>query len=404
MKINENDIRERVDRRLSGLNESEARRMRIRTAIDAERQANPPMKRKLSPMLAFALIAVLLTATIAVAEHLNLFSLFGEKDERYEHVAQQAALTTNEPVSISGNGLEAVTARMDSAYFDGLSLNMAFSIEQGVRYEAYTPDASELAGMEAAEPMPVMVEPNAPGGDVLQAYNDALLGGAPYGYRMCMVYPSDHTTTDDGIDIPPYTADVMHTADGVYAEMREFETPLPKELAERDALTLQVKLYQTVYTVYFDGEQVYTQSERMDAGVMTGVVQRTEGATRKLSGEAEINGVHCVAEGMVSQMAASVTVTCNAPLSSLLAAPPEGVDASDTWVNVLAYDEQGREYLATSGFRLYDERTEYEIAFLGVGELPEALTLYICSDWEGNVITKENVAGQAGVIIPLNVE
>ena len=72
--IDEKDIQDRVNRRLSGLAASEQRRMRIRTAINAEREEAQPMKRTISKTLVFAIVAVMLMATVAIAEHFNLFN------------------------------------------------------------------------------------------------------------------------------------------------------------------------------------------------------------------------------------------------------------------------------------------------------------------------------------------
>ena len=77
--INEKDIQDRVNRRLSGLAASEQRRMRIRTAINAEREEAQPMKRTISKTLVFAIVAVMLIATVAIAEHFNLFNFFSSQ-------------------------------------------------------------------------------------------------------------------------------------------------------------------------------------------------------------------------------------------------------------------------------------------------------------------------------------
>ncbi len=400
--MNEKDIQERVNRRLSGLCADEARRMRIRTAIEAERQANYPVKKKISPVLIAALILALLTATAAIAEHLNLFDFFGAGDQRYANVANQAELSTTAPVTVADAPSGAVSASLDSAYFDGLTLNLAFRIEQGVRVEAYTPSAEELAGMTAEPPMPEAVaDEYAPGSEVLAAYQEALANGTPFGYRAYQVYPSDHTLTDDGMDIPPYAADGAYTADGAYAELREFETPLPAELASREALNLRIQLYRSTTTVYFDGQQVYRRTERAEAGELTGTVPLTRDAVRELSGAATLGGVACRAEAKVSRMAASVAFQCDAPLRTFLAALPEGIEPSDAWVEFSAYDEAGRRYRAQEGFSLDGDQTEYTVTFLGVGELPETLTLYVFAAWEGPGVSAEDIRAMTG--IPLTI-
>lgn len=401
--IDEKDIRGKVDRRLSGLREEEARRMRIRAAINAERRTD--MKRRISPVLVFTLAALLLMASIAIAEHLNLFALFGKTDRRYANIAEQANLTATEAAKVSDENLGQVTAVMNSAFFDGQTLNLAFQIEQGVRYEAYTPDASELAGMAAMEALPAAIEsPSAVGSDILMAYNQALANGTPFGYRAYTVYPSDHTVTDDGVDIPPYAADSTYTEDGVYVEMREFETPLPAGLAGRSELNLSIQLYRTIHTVYFDGQRAYQHTERTEAGEMTGTVPLTQGAVREMYGEGEINGVTCWASARVSPMAAEITFGSEAPFLTFLTAPPQGIDPYDAWIELEAYDEAGRKYRAQDSFMPEESCTESTMAFIGVGELPEVLTLYVFSAWEGMDASEADPNGMTGIVMNVRKE
>lgn len=224
--LNEKELQERVNRRLSGLCADELRRRRILAAVHHE--ACVPPVRRLSPALVCLLIVLLVTGSIALADHLNLFSLFGRGDGRYAQVAQQADQVTASPVEIPDEAQNRAVAQIDSAFYDGLTLNLAFSIAQGTHYEPYVPDASELSAMEETEAMPVVIEhPQAPGAEVLAAYNQALENATPCGYRAKIIYASDHTLTDDGIDLPPYAASVTYAEDGACHEMREFESPLP---------------------------------------------------------------------------------------------------------------------------------------------------------------------------------
>lgn len=380
MMLNEKDLQERVNRRLSGLRADELRRRRILAAVRQEACVRPV--RRVSPVLVCLLIVLLVIGSIALADHLNLFSLFGREDGRYAQVAQQAGQVTASPVEISGEAPDPAVAQIDSAFYDGLTLNLAFSIAQGAHYEAYIPDASELAAMEETAAMPVAIEhPQAPGANVLTAYNQALENGTPYGYRARMIYASDHTLTDDGIDLPPYAGIVTYTEDGAYHEMREFESPLPDAVRERDMLELYITLYQSVQTVYFDGQTCYSTIDRTEAGTLTATVPRTAGATLSMAGTAQVGGVSCTARAQVSPMAAVVALSCEQPLETLLSPPPASVDPTEAWVEVMAADEQGRVYKAETSYPL--EQSEAEFTLLGVGELPESLTLYAGYLWEG---------------------
>lgn len=380
--INEKDIQDRVNRRLSGLAASQERRMRIRTAISAEREEARPMKRTISRTLVLAVVAVMLMATVAIAEHFNLFNFFGAHDGRYNAVAPHATLTVTEPALVAHPHLGKVKASIDSAYFDGLSLNLAYRIENHRYVEAFTPTADEFAAMQPDEPLIIALIGNEPGLEIYEAYNDAVINGTPFGYRQYTVYPSDHTVTDDGVDIPPYSAMEDYDETGAYCEIREFDTPLPAELSDRKELNVSIKIYQQETTVWFDGQNCYIKYDSSKVGHMDATIPLTKDAVQTMKGSGEINGVKCEATATVSKMAASVTVNCDAPLNSFLAAAPEGTDEHDIWVEVIALDENGNKFRPQEGIML-DERTDFSLTFCGTGSLPKTLTVYVYSMWEG---------------------
>lgn len=380
--INEKDIQERVNRRLSGLAASEQRRMRIRTAINAEREEAQPMKRTISKTLVIAIVTVMLMATVAIAEHFNLFNFFGAHDERYNAVAPHATLTATEPALVAHPHLGEVKASIDSAYFDGLSLNLAYRIENHKHVEAFAPTPDELAAMQPDEPLIIALIGNEPGFEIYEAYNNAVTNGTPFGYRQYTVYPSDHTVTDDGVDIPPYSAMEDYDETGAYCEMREFESPLPAELNDRTELKVSIKMYQQETLVWFDGQNCYIKYDRSEVGHMDANIPLTKDAVQIMEGSGEINGVKCDATATVSKLVASVTVNCDAPINSFLGAAPEGTDEHDVWVEVIAVDENGNKFRPQEGIML-DGSTEFTLPFQGTGILPKTLTVYVYSMWEG---------------------
>lgn len=381
--IDEKDVQARLNRRLSGLSASQQRRDCIRTAINAEREEAQPMKRTIPRTLAFALVAMMLMATVALAERFNLFNFFGQQDERYAALAPHATLTMSDAALIEHPHLGQVSAAIDSAYFDGLSLALAYRIENPRFVEEYTPTAEELAEMQCYGPTVVAVDPNDPGAAVYQAYNAAVESGTPFGYRQYTIYPSDHALTDDGIDIPPYTATDTFDEQGNYCEIREFESPLPEALAVRSSLTVSIGLYQQEAVVWFDGTHTYMCDAREKVGAMEASIPMTDGSLRTLAGSGTIAGISLTAEAQVSKMAATLTLTCDAPLSTLLNSVPAGVEEHDRWVEVVAMDESGNKLRPQEGLPT-DDRTSYTLSLLGTGTLPETLTVYAYPMWEGN--------------------
>ena len=165
----EKTLQQHIDRRLAGLAASPARRARIREATKT--QARPP--RKVSAALVFALTLALLTAALAIGESFNLFHFFGTNDRRYQELAASSVPAAAAPLEISDEHLGTVTAAIDSVYFDGLTLNLAFCIENSLRYEEYVPTEAEMAQLTQTYALPLLINEHQPGADIVAAYNEA---------------------------------------------------------------------------------------------------------------------------------------------------------------------------------------------------------------------------------------
>ena len=379
--LNEKELKKRLDEGLSRLSASPRHRACIRMRIDQERQERKPMKRSARTMIAAVLITVVLMATVAIAESLNLFDLFGEKDERYKNVSRQAQLQNPVTVQVDFDAWEPVQATIDSAYFDGLSLNLAFRVDRGLYAEPWTPDEAQLAAMTKTDKTPVLIEAGHPDSDVYRAYNEALDKGTPFGMRAYSVYASDHTTAEDGTDLEPASMQDRYTEEGVFAEMREFACPLPEHIAAQDELKLSIRLCRAEEWLYFDGNNCYRYNVRSEAGTLEAVVPKTTGQTVFVRGSGKIGSLQCTVEGEVSPMAAVLTVTADGAVGALLEGVPENVDERDQWLEVWAVDEQGRVYRPLED--AVRDAAVIRVPLQGTGEVPEQLTLYITPCYEG---------------------
>ena len=273
--LNEHNIREAVDNRLSGLAASEARRMRILRAANQERREAKPMNsRKL--IVVIALIAMLLTSAMAVAETLNLFDFFGKEDARYAVLAPKATLEITEDVLIEHPHLGSVKAEIDSAYFNGEELMLAYRVYHSTYVEEYTPTEEEIAQMTLDEPVIIALMGNEPYYDVLEAHNEAVVNGMPFGYKSYTVYVGDHVYTDDGIDLGPWTGGYSdYDENGALCELREYEAPLPGDIGNRSSLKVIMNVRQHECTVWFDGKECWISYSLQDVGEITAVIPRT---------------------------------------------------------------------------------------------------------------------------------
>ena len=378
----QNPIQQSLDARLSGLQSSAARRARIRQAVRAcDQKGAPPMKKKLSAGLLIAVILLILGG-VALAASLNAFDHFGKHDARYSQVSTKAVPAQTTAAQLNDPILGQVSARFDSAYYDGLTLSAAITIDHPRWIERYTPTTEELSQMEKLSDSPDSVaalddETRA----IMQEWLAAIESGSPYGWRSVSVYPSDHVTTDDGTDIPPDSAMTALGESGEYMEMRDFESPLPAALRNLEQITLNCALYRYDTVYYFDGHDFYCSSKRQDAGTIRAVVQRDAGMLRRFTGSAVLSGVPVTLTAEVSPLAAVLTLDGAGTLTDLLPALA-GAD-EDTWLDLSLRDESGRDYLLRDG---YNPEAALPLTFSldGSGALPQSLTACLAILSEGS--------------------
>ena len=114
-------------------------------AVDAalrqvkEGEARPVMKRKMTLTILAAVLAVIALTGAALAVGLNLFDHFGRNDRRLQVVAPDAELVVNDAVEVTTDALGVSKARIDSAYYDGQSLIVAYTLDNYQRCEPFTP-------------------------------------------------------------------------------------------------------------------------------------------------------------------------------------------------------------------------------------------------------------------------
>lgn len=378
--LNEQNIRQALDNRLSGLTASETRRVRIQAAVNHERREATPVKSK-KLILVIALIAAMLTSAIAVAETLNLFNFFGKEDARFARLAPEATLEITEPALIEHPYLGAVEVKIDSAYFDGLGLSMAYQITNSLYAEEYTPTVEEIAQMKLDEPVILAIVGNEPYVEVHEAYNEAVSTGTPFGYKQYTVRVHDHTYSDDGIDLGGGMGYEDYNGASLVG-LLDFDAPLADELRSRDEIMVVKGVYQHECTVWFDGKECYLSYAMKDIGEIRATIPKAKDAVKTFTGTGMINNVECSFTAEVSPLAAVLTLECTMPIEDVFPInAPEGTDRFDQWREMGLVDEQGREYRAQWGMQYIDAH-HASVTFEGTGELPEGLTAYAYSMWE----------------------
>lgn len=374
-------VHQAVDHKLSGVRMDNQLTQRVLHAPNGEET----VKKRLTLLPAMVLIIALLTMAAAAAEALgiHIFELFGKTDERYAQLAPQAVLEQTSPVNVSSPELGDVIAAINNAYYDGETLMVAYSIQGARRLEAFTPDEALLNQMEPFAYLPGWdASQDAERAALLAQWQTALKAHTPMGLVQWSVYPSDHTTTDDGVDLPPSSEDYREGENGTVYAIREYEMPLPDEVLGRDRLLLRIGLYRSVTYWYWDGESLFTLTEREQLDPMTAEVWRIDAERRAVTGNGYVGDIGVTVAGMASAANVQLTLTFDAALPSL---------GEDTYYYCYLLDEAGRSLQVD--YLLDGTLPQQTFTFEGSGKMPEALTLFVLAFHEGPWDLQEAIKG-----------
>ena len=384
-----NDIRSQVDADLSKVTWTMHDQYAV---LNRTREGgHEPVKKKVPFAAGLAIAIMLIGATVAVAEILgiNVFELFGKTDDRYKEIAPYTVLEQTSEVSVTTVELGKTVASINSAYYDGQSLMVAYSIQNGSHREQFVPDDALLAKMTKVDEPPFFAITTDEERAMSDQWSQAITNGVPMGIVTYSIYPSDHTTTDDGVDIPPFMEDTRTGDDGIEYTIREYETPLEEELQNLDNLTLNIRLYQSVSYLYFDGTDFYTFHERQTLDSMKATVWNNNAEVHMFSGSGQYKGLEYEVTVHASAVNAQLEITFNA--ESL----PELPD-HDHWYEFQLTNENGK----ALSINEYDDSEPGKIRFKyeGTGISPSELTLRIYVAHEG-VFDKEAAISEAHPVV-----
>ena len=351
-----------------------------------------PMKKKMSVLALCAIIIISLALCGAVAEVLgiNVFELFGQNDNRFKELAPKAVLNEEAPVTVTSPDLGEAVAGINSVYYDGQSLLVAYSIQNGRRVERFVPSEEMLLKMSLLDPRLGMMAESEEESLLMEEWIAAKESKTAMGIVRYSISPSDHTITDDGIDLPPSTENQMEGEENTVHYIREYENPLPDGARNLEYLDIRLRLYQSATYLYFDGKNTYTYSETMEFTPLQATVWREDAEMRRFRGEEKYNGHPVSVEASVSAAAARVTITMDNGIFPAL--------AEDTWYDLVLIDEFGTEYRTREG--MGGNVKQMSISFDGTGKLPGRLKLFILVGNEGEW-DRENAIANA---VPIELE
>ena len=356
---------------LSGLKENPFLAQRV---IE-QGKGEPEMKKKISFAFVLAMVLLVLLAAAAIAEVLgiNVFEVFGKTDSRYAELAPYTTLENMPEVSVNSVELGETTAGINSAYYDGMSLIVGYAIRNGSGMEECIPDEALKAEMTQLDSDLVWAAENDAESELIGAFLQARSEGRKAGLVKYSVSPSDHTKTDDGIDLPPRTGETRDGEDGFAYSIREYEAPLAEELRNLDQITVNIRLHRSTDYLYFDGVNTWTLQRTEDAGVMRAIVRNTGAQGTVFSGTGTYRGLDLAVSAEASASFAELKVRLSAPLPQL----PE-----DSWYSCRLSAENG--VFLRENEEAEQGVSEFTVSYEGTGRVPEQLVLRIIEEHEGD--------------------
>ena len=351
-------LRGALDASLSGLNGDPYLARRLIAC--AEKQ--PKAVRKRSIGLVFAFVALLAAVSVAAAAALNLFEPFGQSERRFAEIAPQTVIDS-ETASIQTERTGTVTASITNAYYDGESLLIGYTIQGNTSFEPFSPTAKELTHMQPTDDVPDWLHAKTGDSALAKAWENTKQAGMPWGVVRYRVSASDHTYTDEGLDLGPWTETEDASDPNVFSAIRDFDA-LPEAAQKRDSLPVRIDVYQSAVWFYFDGHSMYTTSERMNLFPMTATIEQINHDSAQFMGFETINGakIRLTIQASEIRLTASVTAADGA-------LPPI---SDDSWFDMLLTDETGYAFEPES-FVMPDDQTLL-FTFEGNGQMPSSLS------------------------------
>lgn len=357
-------------------------------AVDAalrqvkDREARPVMKRKMTLTVLAAVLAVIALTGAALAVGLNLFDHFGRNDRRLQVVAPDAALVVNDAVEVTTDALGVSRARIDSAYYDGQSLIVAYTLDNYQRYEDFEPTGAELA--EMTENRDYLLEALGIEGDpaATEALRDAIDRKQPYGVVDYTIAVGDRCSTTGGVTLPLHAVAMEDGEEGLLYCIQEFETPLPESARDLDSLNITLPVELSTSWYWFDGETCYEKHDEQPLAALTVSVSRSEAETRSYKWEGEINGAKVRARAEASPVHIKLYIDAEAgAFPDPVTIWPEAAKADDTWYSFVFTDSRDMEYHFSGGI---EGEGTLEAEYDGLGYLPDDLTLTVRLEGEGD--------------------
>lgn len=343
----------------------------LRIDQEARRLAGetPIMKKKISVLAVVVAVILSLLMFGAVAERLgiNLFSMFGKHKNSLGLLAPNTILKETSITTIQSPELGDTNAYIDSAYYDGQALIVAYAIENNERYVRYVPSEDELARMVKTDysiPLETIIMPR----DSIGKLREAAETGRPFGLVHYMITSAaDYVKISTGQETLPNASESISNQDGKIYTINYYLSTLPENAKEQDRLDIEIGLQKSSQYYYFDGEQTYTFTEQEILEPMKATVNRADVHAKRFIGEGTYEGIPFTADIIATAAFVQAVLTSQGePFPAL----PE-----DAWYHLSLQDGSQHDFQQFNEPKGGTDTMVFD--FLGPGEQPGHLIMYL---------------------------
>lgn len=257
-------FKEKTDRALASLRLSaQERRQLIAFAMEEQK-----MKKKMPAVFIIALALILILGSVTIADGMNVFAMFTNYDERLEKLIYSSVIEDPVPVKVETDYIGTSYVTLTNAHFDDDHLILGFTVENMVAAESFVPTEEDLRsmrprGLGAVCAPPYMNEeqkslhdwyaravkarlPESRGVKASEITVSFVIPGEN-GEVHAMNYRWFHQLQEDGL------ACHLYTMDGLKSD------PFIEQLMKQSSITLEMRIYESVYRLWYDGEEQYAR-------------------------------------------------------------------------------------------------------------------------------------------------
>lgn len=258
------DFNARANRALCSLHLDETEKRQLAaSAIET-----PQAKRKLPASLILAAALVLAFSCITMAGQINVFSIFTNYDARLEKLIYSSVIEDPVTVQVETDYIGTSAVTVTNAHFDDDHLIMGFTVENMVAAESFIPTEEELQSMRpwGLDTACGIFWTNEEQQELENWYQRAVRARLPYsrGIKSSQIAVTFVIPGENGqVHTMDYRWDHQPQPDGLVCHLYRMQglktDPFIAQLMKQDSITLEMRIYESTYRLWYDGEEQYAR-------------------------------------------------------------------------------------------------------------------------------------------------